>query len=172
MTRLDTEDLDTQGGNRRAASARGPSRLPALAEGAGYAGVLPFAAGLLALVLLPSAAGRELAQRALIAYGAVILAFVGGVHFGLALVGRLRFSVVRAAGAVVPSVVGTVAVVLGGSRGLGLLVVGFGLFWLYEHRLCAAELPPGYLGLRRNLSLAVCVLLAIAMIATDSAGLA
>jgi hypothetical protein len=166
MTRLDTEGLDAE-----AVRSGEPLRLPALAEGTGYAGVLPFAAGLLALVLLPSLTGRELAERALIAYGAVILAFVGAVHFGFALLGRLRFSVARLTGAVAPSVVGAVAVVLGGARGLALLVVGFGLFWLYEHRACAAELPPDYLRLRRNLSLAVCLLLAIAMIATDAAGL-
>jgi len=142
------------------------------AEAAGYAGVLPFALALLGLVLLPTRPERELAQRALLAYGAVILAFVGGVHFGLMLLGRLSGSALRVAGSILPSVTGATAVVLGGSHGLGLLVAGFGLFWLYEHRSCAGELPADYLGLRRNLSLAVCVLLAIATIASEGAGLA
>ncbi|MGB6603597.1 MAG: hypothetical protein WBE65_04820, partial [Steroidobacteraceae bacterium] len=63
------------------------------------------------------------------------------------------------------------AVLAGGQRGLALLVVGFGLFWLYEHRALGALLPPPYLSLRRNLSLAICMLLALTMIASDAAAL-
>jgi len=53
------------------------------------------------------------------------------------------------------------AVVLGGSRGTALLLVGFGFFWLHEHRRHGEELPPDYLQLRRVLSLTVCILLAL-----------
>lgn len=147
-------------------------RLPALAEGAGYAGVVPFAAGLAALVLAPTLAERDFAQRALIAYGAVILSFVGAVHFGLAIGGRLEWSWIRVLGAVLPAAAGLAAVLIGGQHALALLVVGFGVFWLYEHRACPVGLPPAYLRLRRNLSVAVCALLAIAMIASEGAGLA
>jgi uncharacterized membrane protein len=52
-------------------------------------------------------------------------------------------------------------VVLGGSRGTALLLVGFGFFWLHEHRRHGEELPPDYLQLRRVLSLTVCILLAL-----------
>ena len=55
--------------------------------------------------------------------------------------------------------------------GLALLVAGFGLFWIYEHRRCGADLPPDYLRMRRNLSLAVCSMLALTMILSDSVGL-
>jgi len=61
--------------------------------------------------------------------------------------------------------------VLGGQRGLALLVVGFGGFWLYEHRSLSARLPPAYLNLRRHLTLAICMLLALTMFASDAAGL-
>jgi hypothetical protein len=163
--------IDTEPDCGDAPSPASPPLAP-LFEATGYAGVLPFAAGLLGLVLLPTAGLRELAERGLIAYGAVILAFVGAVHFGLVLAGLLDASGLRIAGAILPSVTGATAVLLGDSRALGLLVVGFGTFWLYEHRSCAAQLPPGYLALRRNLSLAVCLLLAMAMIAADGAGFA
>ena len=48
----------------------------------------------------------------------------------------------RRAGAGTP---GGGGILLGGQRGLALLVVGFGVFWLYEHRASAPQLPPAYL---------------------------
>jgi hypothetical protein len=78
---------------------------------------------------------------------------------------------IRIAGAVLPGMAGAAATLLGGQRGLGLLVVGFGIFWLYEHRSAGSELPAGYLSLRRNLSLVVCTLLSVSMILSDTAGL-
>jgi hypothetical protein len=101
----------------------------------------------------------------------VLLTFAGAVHWGLALAGQLSWSGVRIAGAVSPAVAGIVALILGGQRGLALLVVGFGVFWLYEHRSAGPELPPAYLSIRRNLTLVVCVLLAVTMILSDTVGL-
>jgi hypothetical protein len=147
------------------------SRLNTTAELVSYAGVVPFVLCLLGVALLPTYGQRELAQRIAISYGAVVLAFVGAVHWGLALAGRLAWSPMRVAGSIVPALLGATGVLLGGQRGLALLVVGFGVFWLYEHRSVGAELPPAYLGLRRNLSLVVCTLLAVIMIVSDTAGL-
>jgi hypothetical protein len=121
--------------------------------------------------MLPGYEQRELAQRIAISYGAVVLAFAGAVHWGLALAGQLQWRPVRIGGAVIPTLIGATAVVLDGQRGLALLVVGFGAFWLYEHRSVGAELPAPYLSLRRNLSLVVCALLALTMILSDTAGL-
>ncbi len=132
---------------------------------------MPFIACLLVMALFPNYAGRLLAQQIAIAYGAVLLAGAGGVHFGLALGGRLAWRPQRLLGAGLPALCGATAVVLAGQRGLGLLVVGFGLFWLYEHRRMKDELPPTYLSLRRNLSVAGCALLALTMILSDYVGL-
>lgn len=148
------------------------SRLNIAAEIVSYAGVAPFMLCLLGIALPADYGVRELAQRIAISYGAVVLAFAGGVHWGLALAGHMDWRPVRIGGAVLPALVGAAASVLGGQRGLALLVVGFGLFWLYEHRSVGAELPAAYVSLRRNLSLAVCTLLAITMILSDTAGLA
>ena len=147
------------------------SRLNTTAEIVSYAGVVPFVLCLLGVALLPSYGQRELAQRIAIAYGAVVLAFIGAVHWGLALAGRMTWRPVRVAGSIVPAPLGVAGILLGGQRGLALLVVGFGVFWLYEHRSVGAELPAAYLSLRRNLSLVVCTLLALTMILSDSAGL-
>ena len=147
------------------------SRLNTTAEIVSYAGLVPLVLCLLGVALLPDFTARELAQRIAVAYGAVVLAFVGAVHWGLALAGHLAWSPVRIAGSVLPAVFGAAASVLGGQRGLALLVVGFGVFWLYEHRKVGTELPAPYLSLRRNLSLVVCMLLSVTMIVSDRAGL-
>jgi hypothetical protein len=133
--------------------------------------MIPFAICPLAMALLSSYAQRQLAQQIALAYGAVVLAAAGAVHFGLALAGRLSWRAERIAGAILPAVSGATAVVLGGQRGLALLVVAFGLFWLYEHRSVGDELPPDYLRLRRNLSVSGCCLLAFTMILSDYVGL-
>src|ERR1700689_5242304 len=110
------------------------SRLNTTAEIVSYAGLVPLVLCLLGVALLPDFTARELAQRIAVAYGAVVLAFVGAVHWGLALAGHLAWNPARIAGSVLPAVFGAAATVLGGQRGLALLVVGFGVFWLYEHR--------------------------------------
>lgn len=143
----------------------------ALLELTAYAGLLPFCAALLGVALLPGYAERELAQRAALGWGAVILAFLGAVHWGLGLAGRMRLTPRRVAGAVLPALLGAAAVMLEGQRGFALLVVGFGIFWMYERGEVAPDLPPAYLALRRNLTLAVCLLLAVTMILSDSRGL-
>lgn len=147
------------------------SRLNTTAEIVSYAGVVPFVLCLLGIALLPDYEAREMAQRIDISYGAVVLAFIGAVHWGLALADRLSWRAVRVGGATVPALLGAAAGVLGGQRGLALLVVGFGVFWLYEHRVVGDELPAAYLSLRRNLSLAVCALLAVTLFLSDKAGL-
>jgi hypothetical protein len=147
------------------------SRLNTSAEIVSYAGVVPFVLCLLGVALLPTYGQRDLAQRIAISYGAVVLGFVGAVHWGLALAGHIAWSPMRIAGAIVPALLGTTGILVGGQRGLALLVVGFGMFWLYEHRNVGTELPATYLSLRRNLSLVVCTLLALTMILSDSAGL-
>ena len=81
------------------------------------------------------------------------------------------FPIAMTPGAILPALCGVAAVILGGQRGLGLLVIALGLFWLYEHRSVGSELPPDYVRLRRNLSLAGCSLLAFTMILSDYVGL-
>lgn len=134
---------------------------------AGYLGLLPFAAALGCVTL---GAGYGLAGFGVelaLAWGAVILTFVAAVHWGLALAGRWRWTAAGILGSILPSVVGALAVLAGGGRGLALLVVGFGMFWLYEHRVRAPALPADYLALRRNLTLGVCALLVFTAFAAE-----
>ena len=73
------------------------ARPSAAAELASYLAVAPLL-GCLACLLLPAGyAVHELAQRGAIAWGAVLLAGTGAVHWGLALAGRVRGSAPRTA---------------------------------------------------------------------------
>ena len=148
-----------------------PSPLAAPLEWVSYACAAALLLGLAGVGLLPEHAGRELAQRATLAWGGALLAFTGAVHWGLALGGRLPWGGRTVAAALAPAVCAACAVSIGGQRGLALLAVGFGLFWLYEHRVLGAQLPPAYLNLRRQLSVATCLLLAVTMIISDAHGL-
>jgi hypothetical protein len=132
----------------------------------GYAGLLPFVACVLAIALLEGEA-RAGEVRALVAYGAVILSFLGAVHWGLLLREADAASPrVRLAIGVLPSLLAWAALLLPDRQALALLVVAVGGFWLYEHRVVgAALLPTGYLDLRRHLSLAVCALLTLGLLA-------
>jgi len=146
-------------------------RLGTVAELLGYLAVAPLIVCLAGEALLAGYTGRELAQRGAIAWGAVLLASAGAVHWGLALAGLVPATAARLAVAAAPTVVAAAAILIGGQRALALLTVGFGLFWLYEHRSLGSVLPGAYLGWRRNSSLATCTLLALTMIASDAAGL-
>lgn len=152
---------------------RAPSwpRAPAATQWVGYLAVGPLILGLAGVGLLEGHAARELAQRATLAWGAALLAFTGAVHWGLMLAGRLPWSAGCLAGALAPLVLATLALLAGGQRGLALLVVGFGGLWLYEHRVRGAQLPPDYVNLRRQVSVAICSVLAVTMFLSEAAGL-
>lgn len=133
---------------------------------AGYLGLLPFLAALL-MAIFGTPVAAEFGLRLAIAWGAVILAFIAAVHWGLALAGRWRWNTSVVIASTAPSVLGAAAVLVGGERAIALLVAGFGIFWLFEHRRLAADLPPDYLALRRILSVCVCVLLALTAFAAS-----
>lgn len=99
------------------------SRTRRIATGLGLAGALPFVT-LAMLLWWRSDGNHALALAALTGYGAVILSFLGGIHWGLALRdpqgdGRM-FAI-----SVVPSLLGWVAVLLPAIPGLALLAAGF-----------------------------------------------
>jgi hypothetical protein len=149
----------------------GTRQLDAMAEWAGYLGVAPLVLCLAGVGLLPEFAWQELAQRSALAWGAMLLAAAAAVHWGLALAGQLHAARARVAGALAAALAGTGGVVLGGQHGLALLVVGHGGFWLYEKHVLGSRLPPAYLALRRPMTFAICMLLALTMFVSDAAGL-
>jgi hypothetical protein len=149
----------------------GTTQFNAMSEWTGYLGVAPLVLCLAGVGLLPEYAWQELAQRAAIAWGAVLLAAAAAVHWGLALAGKLPAARTRVAAALAAAATGTAAVLVGGQRGLALLVVGHGGFWLYEKHVLGAQLPPAHIALRRPVTFAICMLLALTMLVSDTAGL-
>lgn len=130
----------------------------------GYAGLLPFAAGA-ALALLGPAPWRGFAVSALAAYGAVILSFLGAVHWGLALRATAEeapAALPRLGLGVVPSLIGWIALLLPLRSGLVLLAAGVLATTAVESvAVRRGLLPRNYLALRWQLSLgaASCLLL-------------
>jgi hypothetical protein len=149
----------------------GATQLNTLAEWAGYLCVSPLVLCLAGVGLLPAHEWQELAQRAALAWGALLLAAPAAVHWGLALAGQLPAPRVRIAAVVGAALAGAAGVVVGGQRGLALLVVGHGTFWLYEKHSLGSLLPATQLALRRQLTFATCMLLALTMFVSDTAGL-
>jgi len=137
--------------------------LPLLAILLGLAGLVPFAVLSLGSVLEPGDwATRSL--QGLSAYGAVILAFLGGVHWGIGLEAdggqtvaaqRARFGL-----GVLPALIGWAGLLVTFIGlplvGLAILVAGFIAITVVEARGARAGLVPGgYMGLRWVLSVGV-----------------
>jgi hypothetical protein len=130
----------------------------------GFGGLIPFVAAAFAMVLLPEGGSRDLAGRILVGYGAVILSFLGGVHWGLVLRDRPPDASRPLVMGVLPSLAGWATLLLPFEQAVAAQVACFGGFWLYEHRvLDAAVLPAPYLVLRRWLTLVVCAALALTL---------
>jgi len=137
-----------------------PVEIPAAALWLGASGAVPFVAlGVAALVL--DGTLHQQALAALTAYGAVILSFMGAVHWGLAIASHASAAErtpepYRLAASVVPALVGWAAMLVSGVAGLLVMAAAFAgvlMFDLREIRLRHA--PSWYPKLRRPLSAVV-----------------
>ena len=137
--------------------------VPAPATWLGLAGVLPFAAGALA-AWRPDPLGA-FAATALLAYGAVILSFLGGIHWGLAL-DRERPRFAQLGLGMLPSLLGWAALLVGDRAGIALLMAGFVGVLVQDLRLARnAMAPPWFASLRALLTTAVLLCLAVGLVA-------
>lgn len=138
-------------------------RLPFPAWWLGVGGLAPFAAGA-AILLAGPPAWHAVALRSLLAYGAVILAFLGAVQWGIALCERASSEAVsawRLALGVLPALFGWVALLLPERAALAVLIVCFLSVWCAEEWAGRRGLVPrAYLSLRRVLTASVVALLA------------
>lgn len=139
--------------------------IPTAAKWLGFSGALPFVAG--ALAALPVAeAWRPLGLAVLVDYGAIILSFMGGVHWGVAMLrgadDQTRFYV-----SVLPALLALPAALIGGVAGLLLLAAGFAALLVYDERETrAGRLPGWYPKLRRPLTAIVVLSLVAGAAAT------
>ena len=145
-----------------------PVALPRTVAWLGYGGLLPF------LVLTPASLldhhHGAVWSDALYAYGAIILSFIGALHWGLAmslpeLTERQRSA--WFAWSVVPALIAWPAVLFSPPLAAPLLVVGFIAHYLQDRRLARqATLPGWYLPLRLRLSSVAVVCLVAGVFAT------
>ncbi|REC95688.1 DUF3429 domain-containing protein [Kushneria indalinina] len=126
----------------------------------GIAGLTPFI-GLAAVVLLAVPGWQAIALQAFLYYSAVILSFLGGIHWGVAMSldheGGHHFSS-RMMVAMAPSLLAWPALMLSPRFALLALMTGFLLIRLYEAQADSVErLPPWYTSLRTLLTVVVVV---------------
>lgn len=140
-------------------------RLPPIALALGLLGLLPFIAGGLGSLAFRDPLRAARALEALIAYGAVILSFLGAVHWGLALEEETGLAQGARYGlGVVPALVGWVALLAQIDAmpdvALVLLALGFAATIGVEQRAATRGLVmPAYVGLRWVLSVVVLLVL-------------
>ena len=106
-----------------------------------------------------------------LAYGAVILSFVGALHWGFAMAQSGLSTAERTrcfVWSVVPSLMAWPATLLPPAGGAALLVTGFVAHLVQDHRLAArTSLPAWYLPLRWRLTTTACVCLAVGAMAAS-----
>ncbi len=134
----------------------------------GYGGLLPF------LVLTPASLldhhHGAVWSDALYAYGAIILSFIGALHWGLAISLPALSERQRSAWfawSVVPALIAWPAVLFSPPLAAPLLVVGFIAHYLQDRRLARqATLPGWYLPLRLRLSCVAVISLVVGVFAS------
>ncbi|MCQ8277308.1 DUF3429 domain-containing protein [Acetobacteraceae bacterium KSS8] len=151
--------------------------LPLLAILLGLAGLIPFVAGTAAILFYPADMPVPRLVGGVVGYGAVILSFLGAVHWGLALADdpvvsphRGRITAARLALGVLPSLAGWAALLLLLTErprlALVLLLLGFAVVTAVETRAGrAGHMPRGYLPLRWLLSAVVILCLGAILLA-------
>jgi glutaredoxin len=127
----------------------------------GYGGLVPFVLGLLAVGLVADPALRARAGDLTLAYGAIVLAFLGAVHWGRLLErGTLAEAPMLAVWGVMPSVVGWLSLALPFAWAAPIQALLFLEVYIMDRQLLRTE--PGarpYLALRGRLTGAVASLM-------------
>ena len=135
---------------------------PTVVAWLGYGGLLPFVGTALLCWLAPGQ--RVWWLDMLLTYGAVILSFVGALHWGFAMVhpataGRPMNGMY--AWSVIPSLLGWAALLVAPAAGATLLIAGFLVQYRQDLRLARVlALPTWYLPLRLQLTVVACLCLA------------
>ncbi|WP_417668027.1 DUF3429 domain-containing protein [Roseibium sp.] len=142
----------------------GKAAIPGPALALGAAGFLPFLALSIATFVAPTDLAA-LSQKMLFGYGAVILSFLGGIHWGRVISGNdIRWPVLAIG--VLPSLAGWAALFVPAAPGTILLVTGFAVTLAYDMGVVrAGQMPRWYPRLRVPLTAAVCAALLVPLFA-------
>ncbi len=124
------------------------ARMPAAAAWLGYTGLIPFAVSAAACWLGGEAGAIGLSVFR--AYAAAILAFLGGIPWGLALSQRVETE--RLAVGVLPALVAWLALVVAPSAGIVLLALALAGFYAWDRARNLVGAPAWFRRLRRDLT--------------------
>ena len=134
-------------------------RLPALL---GYAGLIPFIILSAALWLVP-ASYQVLVNQALLLYASLILAFMGAVHWGLAMLQPEKDYQRQLVFSVIPALIAWLALFLPEILNYSVLIVAFALLCLFDTRMSkTGRAPSWYPRLRSPLTAGVVASLMVA----------
>ena len=147
----------------------GDNHVPPSAAWLGGLGALPFI-GLAGAAPFLDSALRTFVVHALVAYGAVILSFLGGVHWGLAIAARgnadqqeLRTRLIVS---VIPSLAAWVALLLPEKTGMLILAGDIAaMLWVDLRATRAGHAPPWYPKIRIPLT---CVVIAALLLGASA----
>ncbi|MDO9599983.1 MAG: DUF3429 domain-containing protein [Azoarcus sp.] len=127
----------------------------------GYGGLLPFV--LLAVAVFVDGEIASRGRDALLAYGGVILSFVGALHWGFAMsLAALspRQRTLCFIWSVVPALLAWPALLVDTTTANVLLIGGFlSTYWQYRRLAVSVGLPGWYLPLRSRLTVVACLCL-------------
>lgn len=141
-----------------------PAQRPVSVTCLGYGGLIPFVALATACLAWPALRATWWVP-ALLGYGAVILSFVGALHWGFAMTlpdMPLRQRHACFAWSVVPALVAWPALLVPPAAGATLLIIGFAAHLVQDFRLQrSVVLAPWYLHLRVRLTSVACACLAL-----------
>ena len=124
----------------------------------GYLGILPF---ILGFILLFSADYAALALSGILNYAAIILTFVGAIHWGRAL-STCNPRLLNVS--IIPSLVAWCALFMSPEYAIPLLIVGFVLLFAFDYRQYLKF--PWFQRLRMRLTVSVCGLMALSWLTT------
>jgi len=142
-----------------ATNQRPVPRLPALL---GYAGLIPFVV-LSAALWLVAPHYHVLINQALLLYASLILAFMGAMHWGLAMLQTKTDSQPQLVFSVIPALVAWLALFLPENLNYSVLIITFTLLCLFDtHMSKTGRAPSWYPRLRSPLTAVVVVSLIVA----------
>ena len=145
------------------------TKTPGAAAWLGGLGALPFVALAVATHIVGEPM-RSLGVHALAAYGATILSFLGGAHWGLAIASHRQDPQLKLMGwlvlSVIPSLVGWSALLLSTLAGLAVLAISFAVMLVVDLRATKiGRAPAWYPKLRIPLTCAVVASLILGAVA-------
>jgi hypothetical protein len=133
--------------------------IPRIVLWLGYAGLVPFVASALALWVAPVRL-HGFVLYSLLTYSAVILSFMGAIHWGLAMRDEGVSSPLQLGLSVVPPLVGWVALALSPTMSFVVLIIAFSVLYVADTRAARRGWAPSWYP-RLRLPLTVIVVLSL-----------